>query len=112
MAAGASAKILVLGSIQGSLTAFVAKLSSINKKNGPFDLCLCLGDFLGVSKGEGNEGTEEQDEDQVDALLQGKIVLPLPTYFTFGGKPFSSKVIKKIESGEGDLAENLYFLGG
>lgn len=43
-------------------------------------------------------------------LVNGKIVIPLPTYFTIGKHPLPQLVIEKLEQSDGEVCPNLYFL--
>lgn len=45
---------LVCGDARGNFRQLFNRLDSINKKNGPFELMLCVGDFFG-SNGEQND---------------------------------------------------------
>lgn len=38
-----------MGDVNGKLKSFFARIESVNKKTGPFDLVLCVGDFFGPS---------------------------------------------------------------
>ena len=56
------------------------------------------------------ESSSEEDE-TVSALLDGKITVPLPTYFTLGRRPLPEKVMQQLEASNGEVCPNLYFLG-
>lgn len=47
----------------------------------------------------------------MESLLNGKLAVPLPTYFTVGKHALPQKVIEGLEEGTGEVCENLYFLG-
>jgi hypothetical protein len=47
---------LVLGSAMGCISALFDKILSINKKHGPFNLVLCVGDFFGPINNAGEVG--------------------------------------------------------
>jgi hypothetical protein len=51
-----------------------------------------------------------EDESSVDALLEGKLSVPLPTYFTIGTQPLPPRIAAKVEAEE-EICENLHFLG-
>ena len=40
---------LVCGDVRGRLKSFFARIENVNKKSGPFDLVLCVGDFFGTN---------------------------------------------------------------
>lgn len=42
-----SVKVLVSGAVCGRFQEFFQKESQLNTKNGPFEICLCVGDFFG-----------------------------------------------------------------
>lgn len=55
--------------------------------------------------------TTAETQARVSDLLAGKIAVPLPTYFALGRHPLPSEVVSKLESFNGELCENLYYLG-
>ena len=64
-----SLKILVAGSVKGQYEKFFKRVSDVNRKAGPFDLLLCVGDFFG------------DDIDAYKELINGSTELPnTPTY--------------------------------
>lgn len=79
-------------------TAF-KKLTTLHAKNN-FALALVVGNLF----------AEAQDDDAVSALLDGRIAVPCPTYFTVGTTALPPAVIKKIEADE-EIAPNLHYLG-
>lgn len=52
----------------------------------------------------------ENELDEISALLQGSINVPLPTYFTVGDRPIPTRIVEKIEADD-EVCSNLYFLG-
>ena len=50
-------------------------------------------------------------EEAVISLLEGKINISFPTYFTIGRFPFPQKVQSKLSENDGELCSNLYYLG-
>lgn len=52
----------------------------------------------------------ENELEEISALLQGNINVPLPTYFTVGDKPLPTRIVEKIEADD-EVCSNLYFLG-
>lgn len=68
----AAARVLFSGDVCGKLDALCKRVAFVNKRNGPFDALVCVGQFL------------PSDADGVDGMqvyLQGKKTFPLPTYF-------------------------------
>lgn len=51
------------------------------------------------------------DNHSVAKLINGNIVVPLPTYFSLGNYVLPPQVVEKLESSSGELCDNLYFLG-
>lgn len=41
-----AAKVLLAGDCLGGFEALFKKVAAVNKKNGPFDLLLCVGQFF------------------------------------------------------------------
>lgn len=79
------------------------KIATLHAKNS-FAFAIIAGNFFGETTG----GTSNSD---LDALLQGRIEIPLPTYFALGKSPLPPSVVEKLESNNGELCENLFFLG-
>lgn len=52
----------------------------------------------------------DNDED-ITALLEGKLAVPCPTYCMLGGRELPKRVAAKAEANNGELAENLVYLG-
>ncbi|KAI8811307.1 CwfJ C-terminus 1-domain-containing protein-like protein [Cladochytrium replicatum] len=113
-------KILVTGAVRGNYKAFFSKVASIHAKHGPFELLLCTGDFFdpswaatlsdsaadGVASIVGASGFEAFDD-----LIAGKISVPVPAYVLDGGNPIPFAIASVIDRKEGDLCENLVYLG-
>ncbi|KAH7328628.1 CwfJ C-terminus 2-domain-containing protein-like protein [Stachybotrys elegans] len=95
----AAPKIIVLGSLNGQLETAFAKLKTLHAKNN-FSLAILVGDVF----------TPETDEAAISALLQGRIEVPLPTYFTVSSHPLPAQIVEKVEANE-DICSNLHYLG-
>jgi len=54
---------------------------------------------------------EAADGVDVQLLLDGKIDVPLPTYFALPKHPLPPAVVQKLETSEDELCHNLFFLG-
>lgn len=96
---------MVIGNVSGQFKAVLQKLGALHAKNN-FVLAIITGDLFADS---GNAG-DTADTD-VQALVDGKIEVPLPTYFALGRCPFPSAVVEKLESSSDELCHNLFFLG-
>jgi hypothetical protein len=62
-----------------------------------------VGDLFG-------DGSREGESEQISALLNGSLVVPLPTYFSVGNNPLPKPVIEKLEIAD-EVCSNLIFLG-
>ncbi|CAD5224474.1 unnamed protein product [Bursaphelenchus okinawaensis] len=89
-------KVLAVGDINGNFTLLQKKLTLINKKNGPFDLVFCVGEFFGPN--------EEENQDVVD----GKIEFPIALYILGPNCPSTARFYP--ETGV-EFSPNLTFLG-
>lgn len=76
-----------MGAVNGQLQPVFTKLSTLHAKNS-FSLAIVSGDLFG------------DDNQSVSDLLDGKIPVPLPTYFTVGASPLPQRIIEKIEKDE------------
>ncbi|XXG95008.1 hypothetical protein Hte_001268 [Hypoxylon texense] len=94
-----AAKIIVLGSVNGKLEPAFKKLATLHQKQN-FSFAILTGDLFSA----------EQDQDSLSQLLDGKINVPLSTYFTVGTNPLPEQVIERVEKGD-DVCENLHYLG-
>ncbi|KAI1625343.1 CwfJ C-terminus 1-domain-containing protein-like protein [Exophiala viscosa] len=97
-----SAKILVVGSVQGKLRKAFEKVSKLQAKQN-FNLAIVVGDLF-AAPGDGH------DADEIQALISGQIDVALPTYFTVGNSDFPEAVKQKLEADD-DLCPNLFYLG-
>ncbi|KAF7587934.1 hypothetical protein BBP40_006500 [Aspergillus hancockii] len=97
-----ASKIIVIGGVNCQLREVFTKLAKLQVKQA-FALAIVVGDLFG-------DCTTEQELDEISALLQGNISVPLPTYFTLGSWPLPTRVIEKIEADD-EVCPNLYFLG-
>ncbi|KAI7885473.1 CwfJ C-terminus 1-domain-containing protein-like protein [Mucor mucedo] len=94
-------KVLVTGSTNGKFKEMFTKAKQIHEKYGPFDVHLCTGNFFG----------SDTTEETIQELIQDKIDIPMMTYFIIGDTPFPESVQKHIESTDGEVCSNLYYLG-
>jgi hypothetical protein len=78
---------IVLGALNGQLSAAFTKLTTLHTKNN-FSLAIITGNLFA------------EDDDAVSDLLAGKITVPLSTYFTVGTSPLPKRIIEKIEKDE------------
>ncbi|KAJ2905374.1 hypothetical protein MKZ38_005673 [Zalerion maritima] len=90
-------KILVLGPARGQLRSLFSKEAALQTAKN-FDFAIIVGDLFGQS-----------NDDEIEALLNGSIQVPLVTYFTVGASPLPSKIVERIVNGL-EIAPNLQFL--
>ncbi|KAI9673890.1 MAG: hypothetical protein M1817_002096 [Caeruleum heppii] len=100
-----ASKVVVIGAVNGHIRPVLDKLTSLHSKN-TFALAIVTGDLFA----DPSQSTDADDE-TLDALLKGSISVPLPTYFTLGSHPFPPAVIEKLSASDGEICDNLYFLG-
>lgn len=74
-----------MGAVQGQLRSAFTKIGTLHAKNS-FTFAIISGDLFA------------EDDDEVTDLLDGKIVIPLPTYFTVGLSQFPQRVIDKLSN--------------
>jgi len=84
------------------LQAAFTKLAKLQEKQN-FAFAIIVGNLFG-------DCSTEAELNEISALLQGNIVVPLPTYFTLGDRPLPTRVVEKIEADD-EVCPNLYFLG-
>ncbi|OAV89150.1 hypothetical protein PTTG_07836 [Puccinia triticina 1-1 BBBD Race 1] len=97
------AKILVIKPNPGRFKALFAKLTTINKKNGPFDLIICVSDLFKIP-----ENNEEQEE--LDDLLAHKVSVPVRTFAMLGSLKLPDAVQGLLEKKDGLVCPNLEIL--
>lgn len=66
-----SLKILVSGDVEGNFKALFSRVSNIEKKNGPFDLLLCVGNFFGENNEEWNKYVQKELKVPISVLILG-----------------------------------------
>ncbi|VDO90168.1 unnamed protein product [Haemonchus placei] len=62
------ARVLCVGDVRGEFEQLARKIAVINKKNGPFDMLFCVGEFFG------------SNADENEKILTGKVEFEVPTY--------------------------------
>lgn len=81
------------------------KIATLHAKNS-FSIAIIVGDLFASA-----DPAAQGDQDGLQALLEGRIVVPLPTYFALGKSALPDEVLAKFDETGGELCENLYFLG-
>jgi hypothetical protein len=91
--------------VNGQFITVFEKLGSLHAKSS-FDLAIIVGNLFANS-----DSTTNDDVQHLTSLIEGKIKIPLPTYFAQGSYAFPDKVKFKLEEAAGELCPNLTFLG-
>ena len=94
-----------MGSVHGRYKEVFEKISKLHAKNA-FSLAIVLGDlFPGPLEGSSDDGNN------LTSLLNGEVIIPIPTYFTLGKQPLPQQVVARLEKSDDEVCPNLYFLG-
>lgn len=96
---------VVVGDVNGQFRAVFQKVGALHAKNN-FAFALVVGNLFAGS----SEAAETQDVD-IQLLVDGKIDIPLPTYFALGSHALPPVIVQKLESSNDELCHNLFFLG-
>ncbi|KAJ1886717.1 hypothetical protein LPJ66_009486, partial [Kickxella alabastrina] len=99
----ASAKVLVAGSVNGSLPDFFAKVAKLDTKYGPFSFLLVTGNLFSSSA---------DDNEDVEPLLKNEITVPIMTYAIVGDRPLPPRVDERASLRSGEICNNLVILRG
>jgi len=98
---------VVIGDVNGQFRVVFQKVGALHAKNN-FAFALIVGNLFA----DFSEAAEAQDgSDDVQLLAEGKIDIPLPTYFALGSRPLPPVIVQKLESSNDELCHNLFFLG-
>lgn len=95
----------MVGDVNGHFPAVLQKLAALQAKQN-FTLVIIAGDLFASP----SDSTEE-DEKSVEDLINGKIEIPVPTYFALARNSFPKEVVDKLSSSDDELCHNLHFLG-
>ncbi|KAJ8980670.1 hypothetical protein NQ317_013282 [Molorchus minor] len=91
-------KILLCGDVEGKFDVLFKRVENINKKSGPFDMLICVGNFFGIN-----------NKDFIPYRIGDKKV-PIPTYILGPNKEDHSRLYPSDDS-EFELCNNVYYLG-
>ncbi|XP_028132527.1 CWF19-like protein 1 homolog [Diabrotica virgifera virgifera] len=91
-------KILFCGDVEGKFDALFKRVETINKKSGPFDCLLCVGNFFGINNKE------------FIPYKLGDKKIPIPTYIL---GPNKQEHVDEYPSDESqfEICNNVYYLG-
>lgn len=96
---------VVLGDVDGQFKAVFQKLGALHAKNN-FAFAIIAGSLFGDAG-----DIDDAGQSDMQMLLDGKIDVPLPTYFALTKHPLPPAVIEKLEIANDELCHNLFFLG-
>jgi hypothetical protein len=96
---------VVVGDVNGQFQAVFQKLGALHAKNN-FSFAIVVGSLFANSW-----DADGADAPLVQSLVDGKIDIPLPTYFALGKHPLPPPVVQKLEASDDELCHNLFFLG-
>lgn len=90
-------KVLICGDVEGHFKFLFSKVDAINKKSGPFDFLLCVGNFFGA------------DNSELESYKSCEKTIPVPTYII---GPNRESNLKDYPDEDGyEICQNLTYLG-
>ena len=96
---------VVIGDVNGRLSEVFGKLSALHAKNS-FAFAIVTGNLFADQ-----DLVSDAESEELSKLLNGKIEVPLPTYFSLGTRTLPPSVIERLDSNDGELCPNLTILG-
>ena len=96
---------VVIGHVNGKISQFFAKLSAIEAKQK-----FATGIIAGNLFADPASATDDENKEVLE-LINDKIEVPFPTYFSLGNRSLPPAVVEKLEANNGELCENLAVLG-
>lgn len=90
-------KILISGDAEGRFKLLFSKVEAINKKSGPFDFLLCVGNFFGVNNCE------------LEPYKNGTKSIPVPTFIIGPNRESDIDYYPELDGCE--ICPNLTYLG-
>lgn len=94
---GDKQKVLLCGDVEGNFKFLFNKVDSINKKSGPFDFLLCVGNFFGA------------DNIELEPYKNGMKTISIPTYILGPNREEDAKFYGDMSGCE--ICQNLTYLG-
>lgn len=90
-------KVLICGDVEGHFKFLFSKVDAINRKSGPFDFLLCVGNFFG------------EDNSELESYRSCERIVPVPTYII---GPNRESNLKDYTDEDGyEICPNLTYLG-
>ncbi|KAJ1731380.1 hypothetical protein LPJ61_002567 [Coemansia biformis] len=99
------AKVLVVGSVNGHLAEFFAKVKKLDAKHGPFSVLLVTGNLFADRSLEG-------EDEEIGSLLRDEIAVPVMTYAIVGDRGLPRRVSERAARRSGEICSNLAILPG
>jgi len=93
-----ASRVLVTGAVRGQLKKALEKISKLHTKT-DFSFAIIVGDLF-----------DDNDSDELNLLLTGELMVPLPIYFTVGDSALPEAVQQKLDSAD-EVCPNLLYLG-
>jgi hypothetical protein len=102
-------KILVSGDVCGRFAAFFKRIDNVLKKSGPFDICLCVGDFFDTGSENSDGSAGEADSVVWKAVASGQKHVSVPIFILGPNNVKQSAFYSDLAGYE--ISENLIYLG-
>ena len=90
--------------MNGQISAVFGKLAALHAKNN-FAFAIVAGNLFAAPS------VDDKSDQDIQQLLNGKITIPLPTYFALGSNLLPDRVVERLQANSGELCPNLYLLG-
>lgn len=107
---------MVAGDVEGQYDVLFNRVSSINKKSGPFDMLLCVGDFFSTStESQFQSYTTKEKKSKLDMnfFCENEMMflslVPIPTFILGPSRAELDHFIPDLKGCE--LCPNLTYLG-
>ncbi|KAJ2886549.1 hypothetical protein H4R27_000589 [Coemansia aciculifera] len=101
------AKVLVVGSVNGHLAEFFAKVKKLDAKYGPFSVLLVTGNLLSRTFEDDNLAQTE-----LESLLKNELTVPIMTYVVVGDRRLPQRLYDRAALRSGEICSNMVLLSG
>src|SRR3954463_12550070 len=85
---------IVIGASNGQFSSIFKKVSALQSKNN-FSFAIVVGDLFG--------DPNTLEEGPLDGLLEGRLPIPLPTYFTLGSHALPERVTHRLAANNNEV---------
>ncbi|KAJ1820605.1 hypothetical protein LPJ60_003107 [Coemansia sp. RSA 2675] len=103
----APAKVLVVGSVNGRLAEFFAKVKKLDAKYGPFSVLLITGNLLSKTFDD-----DDVAQAEVESLLKNELSVPIMTYVVVGDRRLPQRLYDRAALKSGEVCSNMVLLSG